>query len=101
MTRRPRRWSRKDREDAAVICSIMACTPEAFVDYEAAAASIGARPELGLNGYQQSGEPCLSLKAWRHAYESYPQSCGNDVLDAEAESLLRTGWLPEESDHGR
>ena len=80
------RYSKKDREDAALICQIMASTPDVGIMYSFVTESIGARRRSGIG---------LALDAWNEAarrsngaYHSTP----NFIL--EAECLLRTGWCP-------
>ena len=82
------------REQAALICAVMASTPEVFSDYRSVGETIGA-DESTWDVYYG-----LAISTWHHAYRTcYRKDRNgdwtNEILDAEAESLLRTGFVPE------
>lgn len=85
-----RRYSKRDREDAALICSAGACNPDAYcvfwipthLDADLVAASLGAS-ERALD---------LALDAWL-AVTGHPPIGAE--REAEAEALIRTGWSPK------
>ncbi len=67
------------RDEAIMICSIAACTPDLSERYA------DICEELGMPRYNDS---CgLACKAWSICMYA-------DQPDAEAEALLRTGWTP-------
>ena len=71
--------TKKLREQAAMICAIGASNDAAVpwtLDF-------------------QIVEHQLANAAWRHVFDAYPSQCGFEVLEAEAEALLRTGFVPE------
>lgn len=72
--------SKKVREEAALICAIAASTPS-YANYYG-----GVVRDLGL-GRRPSFD--VALSAWMHVHR-----INQDHTDAEAESLLRTGWCP-------
>lgn len=77
--------SKKTREQAALICAIAASNFDFAESYSAIA--IGLWP----NGRGRSDAYDLALRAWDEASRlGLPWPC----VDAEAESLLRTGWSP-------
>ncbi len=75
------KYSKMDREVAALICAIAASTPGLHQDYD------GVCAETGIDIW---GGPArnLAIAAWERC--QYAQ--GNP--DAEAEALIRSGWLP-------
>lgn len=77
--------SKKTREQAALICAIAASNFDFAESYSAIA--IGLWP----NSRGRSDAYDLALRAWDDASRlGLPWPC----VDAEAESLLRTGWSP-------
>lgn len=77
--------SARIREQAAVICSAMACNPRDSLKWHEAAESIGACEDAYL----------LASRAFSHAdwyvLITWPDY---DPVYAEAEALIRTGWSP-------
>ncbi len=76
--------SKRTREQAALICQIAAsdqsrttCSCHVCIGFD-----------LGVSTRAQT----LAFLAQRHALNTHPT--GFDLYDAEAESLLRTGWEP-------
>lgn len=77
------KYSKKVREEAAMICSIAASNE----DYSQAYASVDCDLPVRTSGEAYR----LAMAAWRLAFK------GNaDLCDAEAEALIRTGWSPED-----
>ena len=76
------RYSKKDREDAALICAIAASRLGArqYYDHITEECGIG-RDVLGL-----------ALGAWAAAH--YSLGPWTHETDAEAEALLQSGWTP-------
>jgi hypothetical protein len=82
-----KRYSKKVREEAALICAIAASTPTEWYS----TIEIG----LGLcDGCRDDSSHDLAVAAYRYVerYSAWPQF-GQEV-DAEAEALIRTGWIP-------
>jgi hypothetical protein len=72
-------YTKKVREEAALICAIAASTPDLAESYSAVASA------LGISVARRSFY--LALWAWDLCQR------GADA-DSEAESLIRTGWTP-------
>jgi hypothetical protein len=79
MTRAKKKYTREERELAAVICAIAASTPDLNQSYSAVCWALDIDPDTG------AGE--LAFKAWNATQHA-------DHPDAEAEALIRTGWCP-------
>lgn len=82
-----KRFSKKTRDEAILICAIAASNPELSCSYDR------IREALGLPAYGEPGVlwgKTLESAAWR--------VCGHHAIsaenDAEAECLLRDGWSP-------
>lgn len=88
-----KRISKKVREDAALICAIAASAPPGrdCYDYEIAIALGLWRGSLARTSKQPAMQ--LALAAWSNAYH-YHGCSWTQATDAEAEALLRTGWVP-------
>lgn len=84
-----RRITKKVRDEAALICAIGASNDDLCECYSAIASRLGipAQDLFGDDAYR------LALAAWDAAYVRGATTPGFEV-DAEAEALLRTGWLP-------
>lgn len=83
-----KRYSKKVREEAALICAIAASNPDLRSAY------CEVRRDLGLPAYARNGQPgdwrsSLERNAWLEAVSSQEPN-----FDAEAEALIRTGWSP-------
>lgn len=78
-----KRISKKIREEAALMCAVGASLGE-IAHY----ATIGRNLDISDDAFT------LAFMAWQVAAESYPGSPMSNVVDAEAEALLRTGWMP-------
>ena len=80
-----KRYSKRVREEAALICAIAASSVSIYPVYDAFAASVAEHPD----------SLWLARKAWKRAMEGPPPaSHWTRVVDAEAEALIRTGWSP-------
>lgn len=79
------RYSKRDREDAAIICSIASCNAPGNGHYVEAWTAIEASFEAGH----------LAEQAMLAALASMPEHSQYTPLPgAEAEALIRTGWSP-------
>lgn len=80
-----KRYSKRVREEAALICAIAASNRDMNDWYG------GVADETGI---QRQGEAFdLAIAAWCHALPA-SGALGPGELDAEAEALIRTGWTP-------
>jgi hypothetical protein len=82
------KYSKRNREQAALICAIAASTPDLNCNYA------GVREGLGLPAYDKTSVvwgKTLESAAWRRALSL---SISSQETDAEAEALIRTGWSP-------
>ncbi len=89
--------SARVREEAALIASVMASTPDVYAQYQFVSESLGLdrsnERELAGGGYgKDTVAEWLAIQAWSYAYRRL--QADNQTLDAEAESLLRSGWSP-------
>jgi hypothetical protein len=84
---KPPKYSKRVREEAALICAIAASTPLYAQAYSAVAQDIGGRVDYG-----DAGALALALAAWYRCDQDPRVGYGD--CDAEAESLIRTGWTP-------
>lgn len=78
--------SKRDREQAALICAIAASAPAGVQPfYDQIADNIDAAGESER----------LAMRAWKFAWE-FAANHGKWTreVDAEAEALIRTGWSP-------
>ena len=80
-----KRYSKKVREEAALICAIAASGGWKSMEwsYGSAASALGIRSETAIS---------LAWNAWKTLSDSYGQT--DRERDAEAEALIRTGWSP-------
>lgn len=81
-----KRYSKKVREEAALICAIAASTPGLHCSYWAVRRAMGWR--------EPSRAVELALDAWFHVDDEFGRPGINPLTDAEAEALIRTGWSP-------
>jgi len=85
------RYTRKNREQAALICAIAASTPDCDQSY----GEIGNR--LGI--IRADDEPCASWAAAMDlALHAWGRCISTEHPNAEAEALIRSGWREEASD---
>lgn len=81
------KYSRKDREQATLICAIAASTPGMDQAYGEVGHGLGIirtndRPQAGWSNAMD-----LALAAWSRCIST-------EHPDAEAEALIHTGWTP-------
>ena len=78
--------TKKVREEAALICAIAASTPGMDSSYGSVCRALHG------DGWRKYGNKTFSLAidAWRECHDVVEL----DDVDAEAESLLRSGWSP-------
>jgi hypothetical protein len=84
------KYTKKDRENAALICAIAASSKDACPLYREIQRELAASDDAGA----------LAHDAWRYVRDQLRDPFGHAPEwvrehDAEAESLLRTGWVPE------
>lgn len=78
-----KRYTAKEREDAALLCAVVASTPgHSYPD---------AAKALGIHAYGHAS--ALASAAWESCQWNFCGS-GDYESDAEAEALIRTGWSP-------
>jgi hypothetical protein len=78
------RISSRVRNEAALICAVAASNDPLSFAYYATAAALGI-----------GSRPCsLALAAWTEVYVAARADVVAINIDAETESLLRTGWSP-------
>lgn len=75
------RYTKRVREEAALICAIAASTPGLSQDYAGVCSDAG----FTIDGPSYD----LAVAAWELCEFVWPSN-----VDAEAESLLRDGWSP-------
>lgn len=81
--------SKKTREQAALICAIAASNFDFAESYSAIAIGLWPNSRGRSDAYDLAHD--LAFRAWDEASRlGLPWPC----VDAEAESLLRTGWSP-------
>ena len=81
-----KRYSKKVREEAALICAIAASEPGAWYSV--------IEQHLGDGAWSDESH-CLASYAYGEARRRMPNvEFGDVTLDAEAEALIRTGWSP-------
>ncbi len=77
------RYTKAEREQAALICAIAASNPEFAQAYDKVCRALGI--ELSAAAY------CLAVEAWDQKLTVQGEP-GDQYVDAEAEALIRTGW---------
>lgn len=80
-----KRISKREREQAALFASVIACNPGI-----GRTSTIDICEALGI----QPASTDLWFQAWCFATSGRPSTYLEPVWDAEAEALLRTGWSP-------
>jgi len=83
------KYTKKQIEQAAVICSILACEPSNW--WRDVARSVCGDDYIGGGKYEHDAAYDLSTEAYRECFSLEAPQRENF---AEAECLLRTGWLP-------
>jgi hypothetical protein len=79
------RYSKRVREEAALICAIAASNSDMADSYGVVVINLGWAREPAYG---------LAMKAWRHAFNSITGSrLGADTVDAEAEAMIRSGEI--------
>ncbi len=84
-----KRYTKAQREQAAIICAIAASNPRLSQAYRAVCIAL----DLPWCDDRGSDTPAyyLALVSWDKCHLTW--NCGHNV-DAEAEALIRTGWSP-------
>jgi len=80
------KYSKQERELAAVICAIAASTPDLDQSYRYVWAALEGRDPFEV--------PALHRPAYRLALAAWTECWRLDRPDAEAEALIRMGWTP-------
>lgn len=78
------KYSKRVREEAALICAIAASTAGVYWNYSETVHS------LGLRECSEAHE--LAVQAWHSLFPHY--EADDRARDAEAESMIRSGWTP-------
>jgi hypothetical protein len=85
-----KRYSKKVREEAARVASMLACTLPGGADVDVLDCVLSPA---------STGAQALFWCAWHQARRSMPERWSRNaydpILDAEAEALIRTGWSPD------
>lgn len=87
-----RRYTKRVRDEAAMICSIAACTPKCALVFRDIAYALGL-PVEGRDSHEFSALT-LACKAWWHPINAGAGACWDAQRAAGAEQLIRTGWSP-------
>ena len=82
------RYSKKERETAALICAIGASTPDLNQSYGEVCKALGIAEDCPASD--------LALDAWSHALAArlHLHDGDDSAVDAEAAAMIADGWSP-------